>query len=78
MGLQRNGDVGGKWNTYRRMDSEDEEEDSQLSNGEEQRRKQQMGVKINNGETTKFVFACAIFASLNSVLLGYGWYFLLS
>lgn len=26
-------------------------------------------------DTKKFVIACAIFASLNSVLLGYGWFF---
>ncbi|KAF1895379.1 hypothetical protein Lal_00044029 [Lupinus albus] len=30
------------------------------------------GLPINNPETRKFVFVCAIFASLNSVLLGYG------
>ncbi|KAE9599289.1 putative major facilitator, sugar transporter, major facilitator superfamily [Lupinus albus] len=29
------------------------------------------GLPINNPETRKFVFVCAIFASLNSVLLGY-------
>lgn len=28
--------------------------------------------------TKHFVFACAVFASLNSVLLGYGWYPFLS
>lgn len=27
---------------------------------------------IKNGGTNKYVIACAIFASLNSVLLGYG------
>lgn len=31
-------------------------------------------VDNKNGDSKKFVFLCAVFASLNSVLLGYGWY----
>ncbi|KAK0579210.1 hypothetical protein LWI29_022894 [Acer saccharum] len=61
MGFQENG------NKYKRMDGEgNEEEDLTLSNNQEQ------GF-VDNGDqrANKFVFACAIFASLNSVLLGY-------
>ncbi|KAK4858092.1 hypothetical protein QYF36_010941 [Acer negundo] len=61
MGFQENG------NKYKRMDGGgNEEEDLTLSNNQEQ------GV-VDNGDqrANKFVFACAIFASLNSVLLGY-------
>ncbi|KAH7568949.1 hypothetical protein ACOSP7_012073 [Xanthoceras sorbifolium] len=59
MGLQENG------NKYRRMDADGNEEDVTLSNCQEQ------GSVDNAERTNKFVFACAIFASLNSVLLGY-------
>lgn len=44
---------------YRRMDSE---ENPEVSDGG------------NNNSSRKYVLACAIFASLNSVLLGYGLY----
>lgn len=53
----------GSKNKYRRMDSDGTEEDVALSNG---------GIAKKNHYTKKFVFVCAIFASLNSVLLGYG------
>lgn len=52
----------GSKNKYKRMKSEvteEEEEDGSFSK--------------ENRDTRKYVFACAIFASLNSVLLGYGW-----
>lgn len=52
----------GSKNKYRRMDSDGTEEDVALSNG---------GIAKKNHYTKKFVFVCAIFASLNSVLLGY-------
>lgn len=51
----------GSKNKYKRMQSEVSEEDGPLTK--------------ENRDTKKYVFACAIFASLNSVLLGYGWYF---
>lgn len=68
-----NGEVGlsgihlGSKNKYRRMDSEltddggFDEASLQKQQQEERRR-----------TTRKYVFACAVFASLNSVLLGYG------
>lgn len=53
----------GAKNKYKRMDSEvtDTEEDGDLNHQQ----------NITNSNTKKYVFACAIFASLNSVLLGY-------
>ena len=44
---------------YTRMDSD-------LAEAEE-------GLPSNKHDTKKYVLACAVFASLNSVLLGYGW-----
>ncbi|THG10102.1 hypothetical protein TEA_012768 [Camellia sinensis var. sinensis] len=70
VGLQENGNremglsgfpLGAK-NKYRRMDSELTEDDDSLHLQQQQR----------NRNTKKYVLACAIFASLNSVLLGYG------
>ena len=59
----------GSKNKYKRMDSDFVEEDLALYNdGMEMTRK--------NSNSKKFVFLCAIFASLNSVLLGYGLSFL--
>ncbi|XP_052200828.1 probable polyol transporter 4 [Diospyros lotus] len=60
MGLQENGQ--GSGSQYRRMDSEStaKNEGSHLEN-------HQMGTNSSR----KYVLACAIFASLNSVLLGY-------
>ena len=59
----------GSKNKYKRMDSDFVEEDLALySDGMEMTRK--------NSNSKKFVFLCAIFASLNSVLLGYGLSFL--
>ena len=54
----------GSKNKYKRMDSEltDGDDDSHHHHQLEDRRK----------TTRKFVLACAIFASLNNVLLGYG------
>ncbi|XP_028078914.1 probable polyol transporter 4 [Camellia sinensis] len=69
VGLQENGNremglsgfpLGAK-NKYRRMDSELTEDDDSLHLQQQQR----------NRNTKKYVLACAIFASLNSVLLGY-------
>ncbi|KAF8409302.1 hypothetical protein HHK36_005376 [Tetracentron sinense] len=69
MGIQENGNgdglsnlpLGSK-NKYRRMDSELTEEDDESHHHHQQDR-------TNN--TNRYVIACAIFASLNSVLLGY-------
>lgn len=73
MGLQENGngEMGlsgvplGSKNKYMRMDSEMsqmiEEDDASQSHHHQ----------LSNS-TKKYVFACAVFASLNSVLLGYG------
>lgn len=47
---------------YERMDSLEEEEDEGLEVKWMQRRR----------GTKKYVYACALFASLNSILLGYG------
>lgn len=47
---------------YERMDSREEEEDEDLEVKWMQRRR----------DTKKYVYACALFASLNSILLGYG------
>lgn len=49
-------------NKYERMDSLEEEEDEDLEVKWMQRRR----------STKKYVYACALFASLNSILLGYG------
>ena len=54
-----NGEMGGK-NKYKRMSSE-LTEDEGFDHQKERTR-----------STRKYVFACAVFASLNSVLLGYG------
>jgi hypothetical protein len=69
MGVQENGNgiVGGK-NKYKRMDSDALEEDIVLSNNVQD----QEGVFVEKGDTRIYLLACAIFASLNSVLLGYG------
>ena len=53
----------GSKNKYKRMDSDATEEDLALYSE---------GITNKNHNTKKFVFLCAIFASLNSVLLGYG------
>lgn len=52
----------GSKNKYKRMDSDATEEDLALYSE---------GITNKNHNTKKFVFLCAIFASLNSVLLGY-------
>lgn len=62
MGVQENG------NKYRRMDANGKEEDIALSQSLEQ----EQGFVKNGSDTKKYVIACAIVASLNSVLLGYG------
>ncbi|CAK7350638.1 unnamed protein product [Dovyalis caffra] len=68
MGVQEhgNGIVGGN-NKYRRMDFDASDEDIVLSNNHQY----QEGVSVEKRDTKIYVFACAIFASLNSVLLGY-------
>lgn len=78
MGVQENGngEMGfsgiplGTKNKYRRMDSELSEASDDASH-----HRHQEGRSKN---TRKYVFACAVFASLNSVLLGYGMFFYLS
>lgn len=66
VGVQENGNremdvpLGGK-NKYKRMDPEFTEKLDDASNGQDR-----------SSITRKYVLACAIFASLNSVLLGYG------
>jgi len=72
MGFQENGngDMGmsgiplGAKNKYKRMNSElpDDNDDVLLQQQQEERR----------SSTRNYVLACAIFASLNNVLLGYG------
>ncbi|XP_057460642.1 probable polyol transporter 4 [Actinidia eriantha] len=54
----RNGEMGGK-NKYKRMNSELTEDEGFYHQ------------KERTSSTRKYVFACAVFASLNSVLLGY-------
>lgn len=61
MGAQENG------NKYRKMDAAGNEEDNSLTQSPEQ----EEGFD-KSGSTRKYVIACAFFASLNSVLLGYG------
>lgn len=68
VGVQENGngEVGlsiGTKNKYRRMDSEDTEDFDDGSHHHHQEKR--------SSSTRKYVLACAIFASLNSVLLGY-------
>lgn len=58
--MQENG------NKYRRMDAGGNEEDNSLT----QSQQQEEGF-YKSGSTRKYVLACAFFASLNSVLLGY-------
>ncbi|XP_044495764.1 probable polyol transporter 4 [Mangifera indica] len=62
MGLQENG------NKYQKMSSHGNGEGITLSNAQDQEKEV---VFINNGSAKQYVTACAIFASLNSVLLGY-------
>ncbi|PWA65566.1 major facilitator, sugar transporter-like, Major facilitator superfamily domain protein [Artemisia annua] len=66
MGIQEN-DIGTK-NKYRRMDSEvnDYDEDDVLVAVQNKQTQHERSKK-----TRKYVFACAVFASLNNVLLGY-------
>lgn len=74
MGIEdnENGETGlsavplGFKNKYKRMDSQltEEEDDDDASHHHDQEKR--------NTSTRKYVLACAIFASLNSVLLGYG------
>ncbi|KAK4485200.1 hypothetical protein RD792_007825 [Penstemon davidsonii] len=59
MELPENGNNGG-FRKYRRMDSNVEEDENENEN-----------VIKNKNNSSKYVMACAIFASLNSVLLGY-------
>ncbi|CAK9152499.1 unnamed protein product [Ilex paraguariensis] len=61
MSLQENGNGGKK--KYRRMDSDSMEEEDGVSDNHSQQER--------TNSTRKYVMACAIFASLNSVLLGY-------
>lgn len=62
MGIQENGNGG--LLKYKRMDSDGMEEDVAVLCED----------KRNDMSSRKYVLVCAIFASLNSVLLGYGWY----
>lgn len=73
MGLQENGNgemglVSGAKNKYKRMDSELTDFDDDIDEAT-----QHHHIQLERSKTTrKYVFACAVFASLNSVLLGYG------
>ncbi|KAI3983389.1 hypothetical protein MKX01_013456 [Papaver californicum] len=69
MGLvEENGSdvVASKMNKYQRMDKDDEFDD-ELEDAMMKLRQQH----TRSSDTRKYVFACAVFASLNSVLLGY-------
>lgn len=62
-GLPRLPRMGGR-GKYRRMDAEANEEEAEgevLETG-----------RSRGNESRRYVFACAVFASLNNVLLGYG------
>lgn len=71
--LQENGNgemglVNGIKNKYTRMDSQLTDFDDDIDEATQNHR-----IQLERSKTTrKYVFACAIFASLNSVLLGYG------
>ncbi|CAN1160966.1 Probable polyol transporter 4 [Linum perenne] len=71
MGIQENGngelgfDLGHNKNKYKRMDSEVVVADD-FDEASDHLRQQ-----LRNSKTRKYVLACAVFASLNSVLLGY-------
>lgn len=77
MGVQENGSGGdngmssvplGAKNKYRRMDSElNDYSDDDLEVAPYKQTQQE-----RTKSTRKYVFACAVFASLNNVLLGYG------
>ncbi|XVF25838.1 hypothetical protein REPUB_Repub13aG0248300 [Reevesia pubescens] len=71
MGVQENGNN----KKYERMGSESDaaEEEIVLTNNLQYKKAEKEGVIVNDfsDNTRKYVFACAIFASLNSVLLGY-------
>lgn len=72
VGLQENGNgemglVSSAKNKYKRMDSELTDFDDDVDEATQNHR-----IQLERSKTTrKYVFACAIFASLNSVLLGY-------
>lgn len=78
VGVQENGngEMGlsglplGSKNKYRRMNSELTEDYDDASHQQRQ--------EDRNKSTRKYVLACAVFASLNSVLLGYGIYAFIS
>ncbi|KAJ4843781.1 putative polyol transporter 4 [Turnera subulata] len=72
MGVQGNADeiLGTKDNNhYERVGLEATAEDIVLSNGDRRKQHQQGGGKST--DTKKYVMACALFASFNSVLMGY-------
>ncbi|KAD3642040.1 hypothetical protein E3N88_31264 [Mikania micrantha] len=69
MGVEENGsgDLGlsiGSKNKYRRMDSEMTDEDLEVVQYKQTQ-------QDRSSSTSKYVFACVVFASLNNVLLGY-------
>lgn len=78
VGVQENGngEMGlsslplGSKNKYRKMNSELREDYDDASHQQHQ--------EDRNNSTRKYVLACAVFASLNSVLLGYGIYAFIS
>lgn len=75
MGVQDNGndDLGmskiplGAKNKYRRMDSDLNDDNDGVEVVPYKQTQQE-----RSSSTRKYVFACAVFASLNNVLLGYG------
>lgn len=68
MGVQESGNGVGDKHKYRRMDFDAAEDVFLLSSNAQC----QEDVFKRRRDVQKFVFACAVFASLNSVLMGYG------
>lgn len=66
MGLPENGK-----NKYRRMDFDGAEEEIDLSSEKQGNELEECVIKTVDKDSKKYVIACAVFASLNSVLLGY-------
>lgn len=68
-GVSRIAGLGGK-GKYRRMDAPIAEEEEEVDEGGGGAGAMAKGMRTS--ESRRYVFACAVFASLNSVLLGYG------
>lgn len=72
MGIQENGnmEMGLSKNKYRRMDDSELRKSDDF--GDDYDAAEHHRQMERNKTTRKYVFACSVFASLNSVLLGYG------